>query len=110
VLPYNINTLSGWIRDYHEKGLEGLLVWEYAGSNAHLSQTQQQDLKRQVEQSHYGRVLDVIEWVKQKWQVHYSEEGMRELLHNLGFSYQKGQIIPGKANAEAQVLFFERDV
>jgi len=105
VLPYSINTLSSWIRDYHEKGLEGLLVWEYAGSNAHLSQSQQQEVKHQVEQSHHGRVLEVIEWVKQKWPVVYSEDGLRELLHNVGFSYQKGQIVPGKANAEIHVLF-----
>jgi len=102
--------LSGWIRDYNEKGLDGLLVWEYAGSPAHLTSSQQQILKSQVEQVHYGRVAEVMQWVEQQWQVHYSEDGMREVLHNLGFSYQKGQIVPGKADAEAQVLFFERDV
>src|SRR5258708_18633262 len=96
VIPYNINTLSSWIHDYDAKGLEGLLVWEYAGSPAHLTPNQQQILKSHVEQTGYGRVVDVMQWVEQQWQVHYSEDGMREMLHNLGFMYQKGQNVPGK--------------
>ena len=73
VLPYSINTLSGWIRDYHDKGLDGLLVWEYAGSAAHLTSDQQQALKQHVEQARYGRVAEVVHWVEQTWQVRYSE-------------------------------------
>ncbi|MCL4876269.1 MAG: transposase [Anaerolineae bacterium] len=48
VVPYNINTISDWIRRYAEQGLEGICVWEYQGSHAHLTQAQQQSLKVQV--------------------------------------------------------------
>jgi transposase len=109
VVPYNINTISDWIRSYAEGGLEGICVWQYQGSPRHLNLEQQSELQVEVSQNRYSRVQDVVHWVKSKWQVTYSEDGMRELLHNLGFSYQKGQILPGKANGEAQVLFFEGD-
>jgi transposase len=72
-----------------------------------LGGEQQSQLKAEVTQNRYSRVMDVARWVKDHWHIQYSEEGMREMLHNLGFSYQKGQIVPGKADSEEQVLFFE---
>jgi transposase len=108
-VPYNLNTISGWIRRYAEEGLDGICVWHYEGSPARLDAEQQADLKAEVTQNRYHRVADVVRWVEDRWQLGYSEEGMRELLHNLGFSYQKGQIVPGKAEGEDQVLFFEGD-
>lgn len=109
VLPYNPNTISYWIREYAEKGLEGICVWEYQGSTSHLSAEQQKELKEEVTQTRYNRVADVVTWVEKRWQIQYSDDGMREMLHNLGFSYQKERIIPGKADGEAQALFFEGD-
>jgi transposase len=53
----------------------------------------------------YRRVKEVGACVEEQWQISYSEDGMHELLHNLDFSYQKGQIISGKADSEAQVFF-----
>lgn len=109
VLPYQINTISYWIREYAEKGLEGICVWEYQGSSSHLNTEQQQDLKTEVSQTPYSRIADVVAWVENRWHIQYSDDGMREMLHNLGFSYQKERIIPGKADGEAQALFFEGD-
>jgi transposase len=108
-VPYNMNTISEWIRRYAEEGLEGICVWHYQGSSGRLEAEQQVALKAEVTQNRYGRVADVVRWVEAQWHIPYSEEGMRELLHNLGFSYQKGQIVPGKADSEEQVLFFEGD-
>jgi transposase len=109
VVPYHINTISEWIRCYAEDGLEGLCVWQYQGSPRRLDAQQQAEVKAEVSQVRYSRVKDIVAWVEQRWQVSYSEDGMRELLHNLGLSYQKGQIVPGKADGEAQALFFEGD-
>jgi transposase len=109
VVPYNINTISEWIRCYAEGGIDGLCVWQYQGSPRHLNTQQQAALKAEVQAERYSCLKDVVFWVQAQWQITYSEAGMGELLHNLGFSYQKGQIIPGKADSEAQVLFFEGD-
>lgn len=109
VVPYNINTISEWIRCYVESGLESLCVWQYQGRPRHLDAVQPSELKAEVSQKRYSRVKDVVAWVKQQWQVSYSEGGMHEMLHNVGFSYQKGQVVPGKTDSKAQALFFEGD-
>lgn len=84
-------------------------MWDYQGSPCHLDEAQQQVLQEHVTQTAYSRVKDVAAWVEAEWGVRYSEDGIREMLHNLGFSYQKQRIIPGKGNGEAQALFFEGD-
>ena len=108
-VPYSVNRISHWIRVYVEQGLDGICVWEYQGSPRHLDTTQQQILREQVTKTAYSRTKDVAAWVEAEWGITYSVDGMREMLHSLGFSYQKGRIVPGKADAEAQALFFEGD-
>jgi transposase len=77
VVPYNINTLSDWIRCFAEAGLEGICVWQYQGSPCHLNTEQQDELKAQVSQNRYRRVKEVVVWVEQTWHIlysrHYSE-------------------------------------
>ena len=46
-------------------------------------------------------------YVQQTWDVAYSESGIRQLLHRLGFVYKKPKLIPGKADAERQRVFIE---
>jgi transposase len=109
VLPYSVNRISHWIRTYVAEGLDGICVWGYRGRPRRLSEEQQQALRTHVAHTAYRRVKDVVVWVESQWGITYSEDGMREMLHNLGFSYQKGQIVPGKVDTQAQALFFEGD-
>ncbi|WP_198244894.1 helix-turn-helix domain-containing protein [methane-oxidizing endosymbiont of Gigantopelta aegis] len=47
----------------------------------------------------------VAAYIKERWQVRYSERGVTALLHRLGYVYKKPKLIPGKANAKAQLEF-----
>jgi hypothetical protein len=49
----------------------------------------------------------VAHYVQQTWNVAYSESGIRQLLHRLGFVYKKPKLIPGKADAARQRVFIE---
>ena len=40
-------------------------------------------------------------YVEQRFGVSYSEQGMTELLHRLGFAYKKPKAVGGKADAVA---------
>jgi hypothetical protein len=46
--------------------------------------------------------------VRQRYQVSYSERGMTDLLHRLGYRYKKTEVVPGKADPQAQQAFVER--
>lgn len=49
----------------------------------------------------------VKHYAQQTWQVTYSERGITQLLHRLGFVYKKPKLIPGKADSERQRGFIE---
>lgn len=49
----------------------------------------------------------VVAYVVERWDIHYSESGMTDLLHRLGYIYKKPKLVPGKADAQAQEAFLE---
>ena len=49
----------------------------------------------------------LIGYVKDNYGVEYSNTGIVDLLHRLGFTYKKPKVIPGKADAEKQVEYLE---
>jgi transposase len=109
LIPCQLNTLGEWLRAYDERGIEGLEVWRYGASPMPLTVEQQAEVRSHVSHHRYRRVKDVQQWVETTWQVTYHEDGIRELLHSLGFSYKQGQIVLGKPGRQAQALFFEGD-
>ena len=50
---------------------------------------------------------EVVAWAQQRFEQHYSERGMQDLLNRLDFSFQKIRLVPGKVNVEAQVAFVQ---
>jgi transposase len=108
-IPCQIETLDEWLRAFAEHGVEGLEVWRYRASPAHLSTEQQAATRSHLAEHRYRRARDVQQWVEATWQVTYHEDGIRELLHNLGFCYRQGRIVLGKPERQSEVLFFEGD-
>jgi transposase len=58
-------------------------------------------LEVEVSQGAYARVKDIAAWIKQTWGIEDSEEGLREALHNLGFSWQQEHMLPVKVDSGA---------
>jgi hypothetical protein len=48
---------------------------------------------------------EIVEFIKNKFDVTYSVSGVTALLHSLGFTYKKTKAVAEKANKEAQELF-----
>ena len=48
---------------------------------------------------------EIVEFIKNKFDVTYSVSGVTALLHSLGFTQKKTKAVAGKANKEAQELF-----
>ncbi len=61
----------------------------------------------------YPRVLhitakSIAAYIEEQWSIHYSESGMTDFLHRLGYVYKKPKLVLGKADAEAQEAFLEK--
>ncbi len=48
---------------------------------------------------------EIVDFIKNKFDVTYSIFGITALLHTLGFTYKKTKAVPVKANIEAHELF-----
>jgi len=70
------------------------------GSEAALNGEQRQQLVDYLQSHLCLTAKQVAHYVQQTCQVTYSESGITQLLHRLGFVYKKLKLIPGKADAE----------
>ncbi len=98
-------TIRRYETEYREKGIDGLLECRYHGSNGHLTNTQEEELMKQLKAHIYKTVKEVVAYVETTYGTSYSIEGMTHLLHRLHFVYKKTKVIPGKLNREKQEEF-----
>ena len=99
------DTVRSYFRQYQTGGIEQLLRFQAGGSQARLSAGEQQQLKAHLDDNLCLSTHIVIAYVKEQWNIHYSERGMNHLLHRLDYVYKKPQLVPGKANIQAQKEF-----
>ncbi len=85
-----------------------LLRNDAGGSECALNTEQRQQLTDYLQSHLCLTAKQVAHYVQQTWQISYSERGITQLLHRLGFVYKKPKLIPGKADAERQHAFIRR--
>lgn len=99
------------VRNHHKRyrkgGLMALLRNDAGGSECALNAEQHQQLAAYLQSHLCLTAKQVAHYVQKTWQVTYSERGITQLLHRLGFVYKKPKLIPGKADAERQHAFIE---
>ena len=101
------DTVRNYFKRYQNKGLSGLVTGAVGGSEAWLNEAQQQALVEELQTTLYLTAKAVAAHVEKTFGIRYSERGMTHLLHRLGFVYKQPEIVPGKADPEAQKAFLE---
>lgn len=102
------DTLRIYMRHYQEGGLQKLLNTHYKGSQPLLSTTQLDFLHQELEQKIYLSTQAVIDYVQNEFCILYSQSGMRDLLHRLGYTYKKPKLVPGNPDIQGQEIFAEQ--
>ncbi|MEI8285277.1 MAG: IS630 family transposase [bacterium] len=101
-------SVGNYRRRYEDGGLEELCVDEYDGKSCRLDESQLDELEKELRSKIYLTTAAVGNVIEERFGVHYCVSGITGLLHRIGFSYKKPKVIPGKANAEAQLEFLDR--
>jgi transposase len=99
------NTIRRYKELFESGGIERLCSDNYLGRDSRLTKDQEEILKKQLRCQIYLCTTEIIDFVTKEFKVEYSQSGMTYLLHRLGFSYKKPNLVPGKANEENQRLF-----
>lgn len=98
-------TLSGYVKDYREGGLPSLLRVNFKGSEPYLSVSEIEELGKELDSKIYLTTQSVIQYCENKFHLIYTQSGMRDLLHRLGYDYKKPKLVPGNPDHEAQEIF-----
>lgn len=98
-------TIRNYRKRYVEGGILGLVTDIHSGKRCHLSDKEKEQLSNYLQTKLCMDTKEIVEFIKNKFDVTYSVSGVTALLHALGFTYKKTKAVPGKANKEAQELF-----
>ena len=97
------------VRLWHEKFVQGgeqeLITLFYQGKEPLLSESQQQELARHLNDNTYIDSKAVAHDIEKTYGVKYSRTGVKELLHRLDFVYKKPKHVPGKLDPAKQEIF-----
>lgn len=107
ILLIDERTARRYFEIYKEKKEDGLLILNYKGRAGKLTSIQEEELKDHINNNLYPKASDIADYIKKKYMIVYTPEGLVILLHRLGFSYKKTKIIPGKADTEKQKKHLE---
>lgn len=108
ILMVDEETLRHYRACYEQGGVTALLKNNYKGSVCRLSAEQIEALKCALDSTIYLTTQSIIHLVKQSFNVSYTESGMRDLLHRMGYEYKKPKLVPGNPDIEAQEIFAQQ--
>jgi len=102
------DTARTYFKRYKKGGLDSLLRMNHVGSEALLDDVRLDVLDTHLQKHLHLTAESVARWVKERWGVCYTPNGMAAVLRRLGYVYKKPKLVPGKADAAAQEEFIEK--
>jgi transposase len=101
-------TVLKWRDRYERRTLfSDWLATRAKGSAGKLTRAQKRELKAYVRSETITDAQIVCDFISDAYGVAYTTDGVRKLLHKLGFVYKKTTLVPGKLNEKAQAAFVE---
>jgi transposase len=105
VLGISSSTVYNCKRKFGEDGLSKYLDRHYVPYSGRLDDEQLAALDTEVDEGLYRSIAEIGEWIDRKFEVQYSQSGLRQLLKKLGFVYKKAGQLPGNVDVKKQDEF-----
>jgi transposase len=102
------STIRDYYVQYEQAGIEGLLEDHHKGKSSFLSEAQMNTLCAHIAVNLYTSSKPIIAHIKSEYGIAYTESGVKNLLHRMGFVYKKPKHVPCKADAEKQEEFIKQ--
>jgi len=78
------------------------------GSVSKLGEVESKELELHLEKNTYASTKEIVAYVKEKYKINYTLQGMQAWLARHEFSYKKPKGVPAKFNKEKQEAFIEK--
>ena len=106
-LGIDISTVYRYCSTYIDQGLDNFLENRYKGYWGFLSSTELSELRTELKQHLYTDSKSVVAFIKERFRVSYTPEGVVDLLNRIGFTYKKTKEVPCESNIEEQESFMQ---
>ncbi|WP_431305983.1 IS630 family transposase [Mesobacillus subterraneus] len=113
-------TIYNYVRAYKANGLKGLVPGQSPGRPCQLTEEQEKELYQLIVEKKPADVgfpaemnwtsFLVRDWIKQTFDIVYTDRGVRKLLTRLGFSYTKPTYTLAKADPQKQAMFKQENL
>ena len=101
-------TVRTWHKLFTEGGVEGLACFDSGGSDCQFNGEQQEKLKTWVGATFPRSTREIGAWIEREFGLAYAgRSGLIALLHRLGLTYRKPEIISRKLNVKTQKAFID---
>ncbi len=106
ILLLNEDTISNWIQKYKKSStLRYYLDDNYTAYQGRLTKEELSQLKQYVKENYIFYSDQIISYIREKFKKEYSNSGVKNLLHSLGFVHKQLDLFSDKADVEAQKQF-----
>ena len=104
-LGIDISTVYRYANSYSKVGLSKFLETNYRGYWGQLSSSEISILRTELKRQIYTDAKSVAHFIKDRFGVKYTIEGVVDLLNRIGFTYKKTKEVPCECNIEKQEEF-----
>jgi transposase len=116
ILQVSTESIRQWLKKYLIEGLRGLRSGSSPGRSSKLNKSQRRELARAIIDgpekqgftSSCWRAPMIQYWIKEKFGVFYNARYISELLHGMGFSFQKATFIADKRDEALRKEWVEK--
>jgi transposase len=101
-------TLRNYVSSYQKGGVDELIKTQHKGKEPYLTEAQYNTLMSELDESIHLTTKSVSAYVEKTFNIIFSQTGMRDLLHRLGYEYKKPKLVPGNPDEDAQEIFVQQ--
>jgi transposase len=97
------STIKKWRNKFRKRKLfTDWLSTNVRGYSGKLSKEQEAEISSFVEAETVTDCKEIVSFIKKRYDISYTTNGVTKLLHRLGFVYKQTTLVPGKLDEEAQ--------
>jgi transposase len=100
LLGKTTKTIENWYKLYQNKGINGLNSFNYKPKQPKLNFNEINQVIIWVIANNPGKVIQVKEYIKNKFKVDYTEDAIRKILRKRNLAWIKPKVVPGKPPTE----------
>ncbi len=102
IIGKSVKTIENWHRQYVTKGIDSLNAFQYKPKKSYLSIEQIDQVVSWVKETNPGKTKEVREYIKDHFQVSYSNEAVRKMLRKMGLKILRPKVVPGNPPSEEE--------